>query len=1281
MKTMRVLLVVALALVSLGAALAPLNEAVDIQNDAVTNAPSSAAGERVAALSEEERLTNLAVQTERDARSAAPPAKPGSAVAAAIPSNKDGILPQDPSSDLKNKDSALVDPEAAKNAINGITSGQDTANTDADQQASDEESEDRDDDDEARWEKAASAAMDKQVKATVAVEKVDIVDNSRQPDWPLALKASPRLPVTQRELTRSTIPRDLALAFDWRGRSTERTGMRFPHTRAFDSPDWTISFWLNLEAHTSKGSWKALLVKGHNSRDRSPGVWVSNANRLWVRLMTDHHVDEGFHSVAAVPEGVPTHIAIVRRDRTFALFINGNLDSHMVTIGRVLKNDGPVHISRSPGYLGFNGQLYGLRWYSRGQSIAEIRANSAVGTARPVASLAWNKRFTNDDLDSVTLLHDKSMESDEFTVAFWLTLAQDSTGTWRSVFHKGGLEAMTPSCFLMPNQRRLSCHISTTHAPDEQIVSKAIIPLDTPTHIALVRQGRLLSLYVDGVLDVTADTVGYTAHNAFQLSIGTSRWAHKGKEYSAGFVGQLTLFTWVDAAFNIVEVRRNMEREAPRPVLQLDTRIDYKRGDRVIVPHLKAFKSQAFTVSFWASLREESPRKANRVNPDRDWNMILRKGSSEEQNTPSVWYRPSLKASKIQVRISTTHSSREMFDSVGSVRVNTPTRIALTLEGKVLKLYIDDKEDSVFILRGVPVENFGPVYFGSDLTGDGAAGQLEDLRWYNRPLSHVELLSVSPHGLFRYWTPPLVGGPAVRVENSVSFSGFNMMSFPDSNLRSNAVTVSFWITLKRNADGVTRAIFGKGDGALGTQMPQVTLDNNNRLVIRLQTTHDLVNGESKTSAQALSKGSPFHIAFVMAGRDVKLFVNGALDTYFTTLGDPVLNDSPWRVGKSTGLAGVVGRISQFRIYTHAVSEDDIVAIADGGSKKPVLDFRWNGAFDGTSLVKIPHNSALDSPSLTVTCWITVTEAATGTFRVIWQKGDSNNQRTPSMALRPNSNMLQASVSTSRLAVEVLTSEHILAVGVPTLVTYVLEGREQRIYINGILDSSAPIQGDVIFNQGPLTVGKSVWGEGFVGKISALSVYSRALDDQEIREFAAAVHVPSVLSFDAMGKFDGRDMMVVPHSPIFDSNTYTVAFWLTLRAKPSTEWSTILHKGSKNSERAPGIFLYPGEHKLYFAVSTVSNSNAGMTANTTLVQNVPTHVAMTVVGNEVKVYLDAVLQGTLALTSPILTNTGPLYLMRDLWYSGTDAVLTGFRVLPNALDAASIIQAMAKDERY
>jgi hypothetical protein len=1207
--------------------------------------------------------------------------------AVAPPSNAEGTesLPSD--ADLRNKDNDAIEPEAAIAAING-KSIEATDASDMDEQAEDEEDEDKDDDDEARWERYQSKLEDEQAKKHVAAVPTKLVANTRAATWPLALRASPRLPTTPRELHRSTLPRDLVMAYDWRGTVTERTGLRFPHTAAFNSKDWTISFVLKLDKASTAGGWHNIVNKGHNSKDRGPGVWLSNVNRLWVRLYTDHHYDEGFHSKATIAPGVTTHISIVRRERTFALFINGNLDSHLITLGQVVPNDGPVHISRSPGYLGFNGELYTLRWYSRALSVAELRTNAGVSSARPVLALAWKSSFNNDDLDVVNVPHDKSMESSAFSILFWITLGEDSTGTWRSVFHKGGLKALTPSCFLMPHSRRLSCHLSTTHGPDEQIVSKSIIPMHTPTHVALVRSGKALELYFDGVLDVKMVTKGYTAHNSFHLNIGTSRWVREGKTHSVGFVGKLDAFTWVDTMYNVVEVRRDMERDSPSPVLQLDARIDFRAEDRIVIPDIAPLRSQAFTVSFWLNLASHATRKHDRNRPDRDWNMIFRKGAASSQNTPSLWFRASDKASKLQIRMSTTHSFREMFDSTAKVPVGTPTRVTLVMEGKVIRLYLGDVEDSVYVMRGTPVENFGPLFIGSDPHSVGTQGQIENFRWWNRPLSHTEVMSVSPHSLFRYWTPPLVGSPAASVETGIDFNGFNMMTLPDSNLRSDKVSLMAWVTLGTNSGRMHRVLFAKGVKR-GAYAPLVKLDAQNRIVISVATAHDKKRGEVKRSAHALEAGVPTHVAVVINGRDVKLFINGVLDAYTSLVQDPILNDSPWTVGKSMTHAGLVARMSQIRLYTRALLENDVHLLASGQSRRPALDFRWNGAFDGKNGVVIPHTPAIDSAEMTMALWVTVTGEPDGAFRVITTRGDSSHQRTVTIALRPNSNKLQVSVSTSRAAVETLASEHVLAKGVPTSVVFVLSNGHMSLYINGLLDSEANVQGSVVFNAGPLLLGASPWENGIVGQVSGIQVYPRAFAAGEIMEFAAAIHVPTSLQFDLSGKFSGTGLgsvMRIPHSPIFDADSYSISFWISFRSAPTSQWETIMRKGDRNTDRAPAIFRYPhsGEgsnSRLYFAVSTEKNLNAGMTPNTTVPTHEPTHIAMVVDGSTVTVFINGESEGRLVLGSPITHNKGTMFVGGDLFYETVDAQISDFRVIPGPLARADVIQAMQKSERY
>jgi len=141
------------------------------------------------------------------------------------------------------------------------------------------------------------------------------------------------------------------------------------------------------------------------------------------------------------------------------------------------------------------------------------------------------------------------------------------------------------------------------------------------------------------------------------------------------------------------------------------------------------------------------------------------------------------------------------------------------------------------------------------------------------------------------------------------------------------------------------------------------------------------------------------------------------------------------------------------------------------------------------------------------------------------------------------------------------------------------------------------------------------------------------------------------------------------------------FWLTLLGPQLPEWTTIVHKGSKNSERAPGVFLYPYEPKLYVGLSTTKDANNGFTPKFELERGVPAHIAVVVARDRMQVFINGVDEGAIVLNDPVATNLGPLYIGKDPWQKGTDGAITGFRIIPQSLDGVKVQQEMAKDRQF
>ena len=88
------------------------------------------------------------------------------------------------------------------------------------------------------------------------------------------------------------------------------------------------------------------------------------------------------------------------------------------------------------------------------------------------------------------------------TISFWIFLLKDSTGSWRTILHKGNsARDLTPTIMLWPKERRLHVRLSTDQNPNEGLDSKSIIPMRRWTHITVSFSLQLLHLYVNGILD------------------------------------------------------------------------------------------------------------------------------------------------------------------------------------------------------------------------------------------------------------------------------------------------------------------------------------------------------------------------------------------------------------------------------------------------------------------------------------------------------------------------------------------------------------------------------------------------------------------------------------------------------------------------------------------------------------------------------------------------------------------------------------------------------------
>lgn len=134
--------------------------------------------------------------------------------------------------------------------------------------------------------------------------------------------------------------------------------------------------------------------------------------------------------------------------------------------------------------------------------------------------------------------------------------------------------------------------------------------------------------------------------------------------------------------------------------------------------------------------------------------------------------------------------------------------------------------------------------------------------------------------------------------------------------------------------------------------------------------------------------------------------------------------------------------------------------------------------------------------------------------------------------------------------------------------------------------------------------------------------------------------------------------------------YTVNFWLSPRSTTG-DWSNVIHKGSINYERTFAAWFQPGNTRIHHQASTTSNDNEGHDSNAALGLNTWTMVTLVKQGDQVMTYFNGILEKQTTLAGSTKSNSGPLYIGDDPWYSGIDALMDELTIFGSALSATEI----------
>ena len=136
--------------------------------------------------------------------------------------------------------------------------------------------------------------------------------------------------------------------------------------------------------------------------------------------------------------------------------------------------------------------------------------------------------------------------------------------------------------------------------------------------------------------------------------------------------------------------------------------------------------------------------------------------------------------------------------------------------------------------------------------------------------------------------------------------------------------------------------------------------------------------------------------------------------------------------------------------------------------------------------------------------------------------------------------------------------------------------------------------------------------------------------------------------------------------------FSVAMWVKPNAGAGT-WRPLVHKGSTNLERGPGIWLQPTVNKIHYRISTTYSWNEGTDSITALSSGQWSHVAIIRSGTSYKCYINGALDSTYTIIGTTTGNSGPLYVGDDPWYAGSNVTLDDVRIYRRALTPTEIVE--------
>lgn len=544
-------------------------------------------------------------------------------------------------------------------------------------------------------------------------------------------------------------------------------------------------------------------------------------------------------------------------------------------------------------------------------------------------------------------------------------------------------------------------------------------------------------------------------------------------------------------------------------------------------------------------------------------------------------------------------------------------------------------------------------------------------------------------------------------------------------------SVAFWV--KPNAStGGWRPLLHKG-GADFDRGPGVWLNpGSNRVHFRVSTTAN--NNEGTDSIADLPYGTWSHVACVKAGNKWRCYVNGVLDTEFTLSGHTTGNNGPLYVGDDPWYGGSNVTMDDVRLYSGALTAaeiqylygfvgywkfaegigttaDDSSALANtatlSGGATWETNCAGNNALTTNGTGGIAQTNAAFTPASvgTIAFWMRGAGDPGRTVRIMGLGGDWEIRQITggSISFDLGGSPYVGNELFSTLDPVCTTGRwyHIAAVFDDTDNSY-------SVYIDGKLRTSgiSPVdlvpQSAGVLSFGTRTGTTDYWN----GALREVRIYSRKLGPTEIAALHGMVgywkfdETSGTVASDSSGASNDGTYTGAPTlgaaapknlGAYFPSNgkyviapasstlgalgvnnaDFSVAFWI----KPvafTGDWRPLLHKGSTDNERGPGLWLNQATNRIHFKVSTTSSYNEGPDSVADLTMGAWSHIACVKAGNKWRCYVNGILDTEYTLSGSTTGNNGPLYLGDDPWFNGSNAYMDDVHVYNRALCPSEVL---------